>query len=93
MGLLEDKKTAAALIIRKMGSPSSDYDSMKRDNEEMKQVPSREGAELDSGIGRNAAVEEMMRAVELKSAAKFKMALDSYLQMWIDEQDIEREDD
>lgn len=90
MGLLEDKKTAAALIIRKMANPeSSDYDSMKSSNEEMRQVSMQDGAEVDSSVGRNAAIDEMMRAVELKSASKFKMALDSYLQMFLDERDID----
>lgn len=94
MGLLEDKKTAAALIIRKMGKPAdSSYESMKHSNEQMKQVPVNEqGDEVDSSMGLQAAVDEMMAAVEMKSPSKFKSALESFLQMWMDDQQYEKED-
>jgi len=50
MGLLEDKKTAATVILRRMNG--SDFDSMKQSNEEMKQVPVNEaGDEVDSSHG------------------------------------------
>lgn len=88
MGLLEDKKTAAALIIKRIGSPSSDFDSMKQSNEEMKQVATDDtGAERDSSVGLNAAVDEMMSAAESKNSSKFKAALTSFLEMWMDERE------
>lgn len=80
MGLLEDKKTAAALIMRKMRG-SEDYDSMKSSNEEMKQVPTKDGAEVENYSGCMLAAEEMMQAVESKDVPKFKRALDAYLEM------------
>jgi hypothetical protein len=90
MGLLEDKKTAAAIIIRKMGGSES-YDDMKSSNEEMKQVATRDGAETDSSIGLQSACEEMMRAVEMKDASKFKMALESYLEMREDMKEVDND--
>ena len=91
MGLLEDKKTAAALIIRKMRG--SDYDSLKESNEQMKQVPVNEqGEEVDSSMGLKAAVDEMMAAVESKSSSGFKSALESFLEMWLDNRDSSKED-
>lgn len=92
MGLLEDKKTAATVILRRMNG--SDFDSMKQSNEEMKQVPVNEaGDEVDSSHGLKAAVEEMIQAVEMKSPSKFQSALDSYLQMWMDAQEDKEDKD
>jgi methylmalonyl-CoA mutase cobalamin-binding subunit len=93
MGFLDDKKNAATVIIRKItgsGSPSS-YDSMKQDNEEMKQVAIKDGAEVDSVSGLDAASEEMMQAMEQKSPAKFTSALKAFIQMCEYEEDSQEE--
>jgi len=80
MALWDEKKGAAALIMRRMRG-SNDYESLKSSNEEMRQVPVKDGAEVQAQSGCEMAAEEMMRAVETKDTGKFKRALDAYLEL------------
>lgn len=80
MGFLEDKKTAAALILRKMRGSES-YDDMKSSNEELRHVPVKDGAEVMLEDPCGMACEEMMRAVRVGDASMFKRALDAYMDL------------
>jgi len=84
------KKGMVALILKKMSGGSS-YDKMKEDNENiserLEEKPMKDGAEQEYSMGLDSASEEMVRAFEAKDPKALKVALKSFIEMCLHEQD------
>ena len=71
MLMSDDKKKSITMIMAKIGK--------KPDN--MKEVPQDQGADQDSSIGAETAAEELLKAIESKSAAGIVEAFKSLMEM------------
>lgn len=85
MGLFDEKRSAATLIIRRMKG-SDDFDNLRADKvmalkPEVVEAPQHEGAELDTEMGCEMAVTEMMSALKSDDVKKFKRALEAFLDL------------
>lgn len=88
MGLFDDRRGAATLIIRRMKG-SDDFNNLRADKvmaeksqaEEMLETPQHEGAELDTETGCDMAAAEMMSAMRSGDAKKFRRALEAFLEL------------
>jgi len=79
-----DKKGGmVAMIVKKMGKGSEKLDEM----------PEKDGAEQDHEMGEDMAVEEMFAAIESKDKAKFKEALDSFIELCFAKHESEPHDE
>jgi hypothetical protein len=80
MMMSDKKKGMATIILSKMGKPS----------EEMSEVPKNDiGDELDQSAGKDAAAEEILQAVESKDPKALKSALQSMIDMCMNESEDE----
>jgi len=84
MILSDDKHGIVSMIIKKMGTVGPDHENME-------EIDKEDGAEQDSDIGHDAAVDEIFEAIESKDKAKFKEALKSFIEICLDECDDDGE--
>lgn len=82
MGRKKDQGGAVAMIMKKLGNrESSDYESLKAENSEMKQVPNENGAESDYKDGIEAEANKIMEAFKSSNVSDLKNALKSFIKM------------
>jgi len=81
MLMFGDKKKPITMIMAKIGK--------KPDN--MEKAPMEDGAEQDSSVGAEAAAEELMKAIESKSAAGIVEAFKSLMELCESESEPEQE--
>lgn len=79
MLLKDDKRKMAGIIIKRMvpNAPESERESKMEMNDA--------GDQIDREPGIDAAVDEMMQAIESKNRSMFKMSLKSLMQLMMDE--------
>lgn len=80
------KKGLIALVIKKISDGQHEGEKM-----EPKKV-NEEGAEEDSSIGLDAAVEEIFAAIEQKDKSSFKQALKNFIELCYEESEEENKE-
>lgn len=84
--LLKDSARKAATVIIKRMKGGDSYESLKESNESM----SQNGEEKSYDVGLDAAANEIMTAISMKSPERLKSALRSFYQMC---QDCDEQED
>lgn len=69
MLLSDDKKKTVSLLVSKLGKP------------QMEESPMKDGAEQDDSMPKDAAAEELIAAIESKSAKGVVEALESLMEL------------
>lgn len=71
----------ANAIVKKLGKPDSDYESLKRENESKYEPKEDSSTEKDFKSGLDAAANKMLEAMESKDVPSLKEALRSFIEM------------
>lgn len=82
MIMSDDKHGILSIIMKKMGPIGSEHESMEEMDKE-------DGAEQDNEVGKDAAIDEIMEAIEGKDKMKLKHALQALMEICFDEYEKE----
>lgn len=88
MLMKDNKKNMVSMIVKAAKGPNH-MDNMKPKESEMSEVPMKDGVEQDSSIPENAAAEELISAIEMKSPKAIVEAMKSLLEI-LDSQEDEK---